>query len=279
MLLTFYMLAMANLAFLIALFFFFRHYIRRELTKVEYVRQLEQGLRELLLDVNRSAEDITQVIEDRSQQLQNLLLRHGEHLQQSQRSLEEGRRHNYNLEQRQLRLRELEQDTSGVLERWQSRILSLQEQLEQKKDKVSVELFNSISAKLENELLQLAKDKLMTLQQRITKEAEEKIKTAYASASLALEKFGRQYLKQLQEEGDRAKSVRSGEPNEQMSSEISGSSPTISNQQHAEIRRYIDLGLDPLIISQKTGVALNLVDILVSMRESGLENDGPSGTQ
>ena len=243
------------------------------------MRQLEQGLRELLLDVNRSAEDITQVIEDRSQQLQNLLLQHSEQLQQSQRSLEEGRRQNHNLEQRQLRLRELEQDTNGVLERWQSRILSLQEQLEQKKDKVSVELFNSLSAKLENELLQLAQDKLMTLQQRIKKEAEEKINTAYASASLALEKFSRQYMEQLQKEGDRAKSVRSGEPNEQMSSEISGSSPTISNQQHAEIRQYIDLGLDPLIISQKTGIPVNLVDILVSMRESGLENDGPSGTQ
>ncbi|MEM9424264.1 MAG: hypothetical protein AAF975_05695 [Spirochaetota bacterium] len=68
-----YFLGLFNLGLIIGLFFIFRSYIRREVAKVEYVRFVEAELQQLLQDVHRSAEEIIQVIEDRTEHLSKLL--------------------------------------------------------------------------------------------------------------------------------------------------------------------------------------------------------------
>ena len=112
-----YVLLLLTIASWCAFFFIFRRYIQSQLNKVEYIRRVEDELHQLLLDVNRSAEDITLVIEDRSQQLRAVIEQVDALLQDSIKVSERAGEQNYNLEQNHLRLRELKESAESALER------------------------------------------------------------------------------------------------------------------------------------------------------------------
>ena len=226
-----YVLVLLNLGFLAALFFIFRYYIRRELNKVEYVRHVEKELQQLLLVINRSAEDVTQVIEDRIQQLRELLAQNKESLLEARKGKQQ---QNDSLEQQ--RLNELRQGAAEALDNLELRLLSFHEQLD------GEELFLSFIAKLKQELLEAARLELQ-------RELQQAIGALQEAAHAALAKECEKYVQQPAQP----------KPNEFMAG-------ILNTQLRAEIEQYIELGLDARIISQKTKVPLNLVELMIGMK-------------
>ena len=248
-----YILLLINLGFFVILFFIFRRYIKHELGKTQYVRHVEQELRQLLIDVNRSAEDISQVIEDRTEQLRTLLTQGQNLLQELKPTQEQFWQQNNNWEQKYLRLRELEQDTEKTVKTFQQQLDDIQEQAGQAlRTQIEKKLQKDLSQKLEYECIQLQK-KLEQASSEAEKQSIENLQKATREAiEIAIQTL-ESHTNQMQ--ADLAKEE----------------TPTIEgrildDQMRADVERYIALGLDARIISQKTGVALNLIEIMVSMK-------------
>ncbi|WGK68729.1 hypothetical protein P0082_09595 [Candidatus Haliotispira prima] len=287
MLTTIYVLVLINLSFLVSLFFFFRLYIRRELGKVSYVRHLEKELQQLVMDVNRSGGEITEVIEDRIRRL-NELLPEQERLQQEwERKAEELGKQNYNMEQQQLRLRELKQDGEGALESFRLRVLNLEEQLSKNKERFGMELFRSLSAKVEGELLHGARlesehwqrdfaERQQRLERDLSEDRRNYAELAELVATFAVRSEAGSADATKPAEFPAAESEQAPEPELEQEPKQARTEQDVQETRwqtrlpepalRSEIEQYADMGLDARIISQKTGVPLNLVEILVSVR-------------
>ena len=133
-------LFLLNFVFLGVLLVWVRRYIRREVGKAEYARHLERELQGLLIDVNRSGAEITEVIEQRSDNLQKLLAKQDtkQKFWEEQHSLWEGRAaqlQNFN-EQLELQRRSVRELQGGAeLQALELRLQSLEADLQEFREK------------------------------------------------------------------------------------------------------------------------------------------------
>ncbi len=255
-----YILLIVTIALWWAFFLIFRRYIQSQLGKVEYVRRVENELQQLLLDVNRSAEDITLVIEDRSQQLRDLLEKADKLLQDCTKASEKAGQQNYNLQQNHLRLRELKESAESALERFQLRLVHWEEQLSHSRK----EAYLSIGAKLEEELSQELSLKLQhKLDTELQALQEQAIQMAKTMLKSNLEKT---FEAAVAEQSYQLSAVPSSPKAKLQENKLAEGENIINAQLRSEIELYIEQDLDALVISKKTGVPLNLVEIMVSMK-------------
>ena len=262
-------LFLLNFVFLGVLLVWVRRYIRREVGKAEYARHLERELQGLLIEVNRSGAEITEVIEQRSEDLQKLLAKQDtkQKFWEEQHSLWEGRAAQLQHfdEQLELQRRSVRELQGGAeLQALELRLQSLEADLQEfreKKEGIKTEILEVLDQKWQEkfgEYTHQIRGELGEWQEkqgRVLETLEQKI----ADASIKNESSQKPLQKTLQNPSTGSL------PNSSLSS--SPGSALLTDEQRAEIKRYIELGLDARIISQKTGVPLNLIDILVAVTD------------
>ncbi len=269
---TIYLLLLANLAFLVGLFFLFRCYIRGELNKMEHVRKLEQELRGLLLEVNRCAEEIIQIVEDRTARLQELLQQQEGWQHNAERKIKELRLHSTDLEQQQLRWRELQQNGAETLRSFQKVV---QLHLQDLRQPLEASLQQSLEKKLHAGLEHRSKELLQTLIRRLESELPDRIREEWRREwQTALQSIEAPVNRQAQEapqnQGDTQRD--DGPSSQRVSTQLfqTKTEPPqarrLPPELRAEIEQYLYMGLDARIISRKTGVPLNLIEIMAGMR-------------
>ena len=256
-------LFLLNFIFFMVVLTCIRRYIQREVGKVEYARHLKRELQDLLLDVNRSGAEIAEVIEQRSEKLQKLLAEQDvkQKFWEEQHSTWEVRAaqlQSFN-EQFKLQRQSLRELQGGAeLQALELRLHSLEADLQEFREKtvkedIKTEILEVLVKKWQEEFGEYTsqiRGELVEWQEKQTnasealKQKEDPIKIEAESLQSALP---------------------SSLPNSSLSS--SQSSALLTGEQRAAIKRYIELGLDARIISQKTGVPLNLVEILVAVTD------------
>ena len=252
-------LFLLNFTFFGILLAFVRRYIRTEIGKAEYARHLERELQGLLLDVNRSGAEIAEVIEQRSNELQKLLSKQdaAQKLWNEQQPVWQSRAAKLQKldEQLELQRRIVRELQSGAeLPALELRLHALEEKLESclarlaemEKDTKTLEPFEeAFGSKWQEKFAEWERKILFEMDGR-----HEKLAKA---------------IKEL-EQLCAAEQGKSRETENDTQNEELQSGALLTQEQRTEIERYIELGLDARIISQKTGVALHLIEILVGVR-------------
>ena len=238
------LLFLLNFVFFLVVLGFVRRYIRREVGRVEYARHLEHELQDLLLDVNRSGAEIAEVIEQRSNELQKLLAQQNAQQKLWERRVAELERLDAQLELQRRSLREFTGEAEKRVQGFESLLRTLEERLARLSE-----------SQEENRALELLNQTFSGKWQEASRELEDRIGS---ELDRRCEKLARA-IDEMEPffEQEKSRETKNGA--------LQGGA-RLTQEQRTEIERYIELGLDARIISQKTGVPLNLVEILIGVR-------------
>lgn len=252
-------LFLLNFAFFGVLLAFVRRYIRTEIGKAEYARHLERELQGLLLEVNRSGAEIAEVIEQRSNELQKLLSEQdaAQKFWNEQRPVWESRaaklrQLDEQLELQRQNVRELQSEAE--LPAIKLRLHALEEKLESCLARLAkIEEGKNILEPFEEAFASKWQSKFAEWERKILFEMDGR----YEKLAKAIEELEQLFAAEQEKCRETESDTQNGE--------LQGGA-LLTQEQRTKIERYIELGVDDRIISQKTGVSLNLIEIMVGVR-------------